>query len=53
MSDAPDPQPPFEAARFRPAPLEGRGHLVDTDRFAALVEPGEGERDYAVVLPTG
>lgn len=51
MSDAPDPQPPFEQARFRPAPLEGRGHLVDTDRFAALVEPGDTLAAFLDGLP--
>ena len=51
MSAAPDPQPPFEAARFRPAPLEGRGHLVDTDRFAALVEPGDTLAAFLDGLP--
>lgn len=34
MTDLSDPQPPFDPDRFRAAPLEGRGHLVDTDRFA-------------------
>ena len=51
MSDVPDPQPPFEAARFRPAPLEGRGHLVDTDRFAAPVEPTDTLAAFLDGLP--
>ncbi|MDF1702254.1 MAG: hypothetical protein P1V36_13955 [Planctomycetota bacterium] len=53
MSDAPspDPQPPFDPARFIPAPLEGRGHLVETGRFAAPVEPADSLAAFLDGLP--
>jgi len=59
MSDAPtpsdrtpsEPQPAFDPARFRPAPLEGRGHLVETGRFASPVAPDASLEDFLAGLP--
>ena len=47
----PDPQPPFEAHRFRPAPLGGRGHLVETERFAKPVGPDASVGEFLDALP--
>lgn len=47
----PEPQPPFDPARFRPAPLEGRGHLVETHRFATPVEPRDTLAAFLDGLP--
>ena len=35
----PEPGTPFDPVRFRPAPIQGRGHLVETDRFAQPLGP--------------
>jgi hypothetical protein len=48
---APEPVPPFDAARFRPTPLAGREHLVETARFARAVEPGESAAAFLASLP--
>ena len=37
----PDPVPPFDGARFRPAPLSGRTHRVDAGALASPVEPSD------------
>ena len=47
----PDPQPPFGPERFRPAPLEGRGHLVETERFARPVALDARVGDFLDALP--
>ncbi|MDJ0522443.1 MAG: hypothetical protein QNJ90_10275 [Planctomycetota bacterium] len=50
-ADRPDPQPPFERERFRPAPLGGRGHLVETERFARPVELTQPTSVFLDALP--
>ncbi len=50
-ADRPDPQPPFDAGRFRPAPLGGRGHLVETERFAGAVDPRQSAAEFLASLP--
>ena len=52
MTDAaPDPAPPFDPARFRPAPLAGRGHRVDVGGFAQPIEPTDSAADLVESLP--
>lgn len=51
MADQSDPQPPFDAQRFRPAPLAGRGHLVETERFARVVDPQQPASVFLDSLP--
>lgn len=54
MSDAtppPDPGPAFDPGRFKPAPLTGRGHLVETTRFARPVAPTDSAADFLDGLP--
>jgi hypothetical protein len=51
MTPAPDPQPPFDAARFRTTPLEGHAHLVETVRFAQPVEADASLADLLASLP--
>jgi hypothetical protein len=47
----PDPVAPFDATRFRPRPLAGRGHLAETARRARPVEPGESGSAFLASLP--
>lgn len=51
MADRPDPQPPFDPTRFKPAPLEGRGHLVETERFASPVDLEAPASAFLAALP--
>jgi len=51
MADLPDPQPPFDAARFHAAPLAGRGHLVETERFARPVGLEDTGAAFLASLP--
>lgn len=48
---APDPLPPFDLGRFRTKPLAGRGHLVETGRFAAAIPPTASAADFVASLP--
>ena len=50
-ADRPDPQPPFDGERFRPAPLGGRGHLVETERFARPVDLEQPAAAFLESLP--
>ena len=47
----PDDLRPFDRTRFHTKPLAGRGHLVETARFAKLVEPGATAADFVASLP--
>ena len=47
----PDELRPFDRARFRTKPLAGRGHLVETARFARPVEPTVSAADFVASLP--
>ena len=54
MSDdatPPEPGAPFDPTRFRPAPIQGRGHLVETDRFAQPVEADASAVAFLDALP--
>lgn len=54
MTDVPptnEPGAPFDPDRFRPAPLTGRGHLVETTRFAQPVLPTDSAADFLDGLP--
>jgi hypothetical protein len=46
-----EPQPPFDPARFHPAPLGGRGHLVETQGFASPLEPDASLAAFLDGLP--
>jgi hypothetical protein len=48
---SPEPAPAFDAARFRTAPLTGRAHLVETDRFARPVGLDAKAREVLTALP--
>ncbi len=48
---APEPQPAFDPARFHPAPLDGRGHLVETGRFAQPIPLEASLEDFLGSLP--
>ena len=50
-ADQPDPQPPFQPERFRPAPLGGRGHLVETERFARPIDLQQSAAAFLDALP--
>jgi hypothetical protein len=47
----PEPAPAFDPARFRAEPLEGRAHLVETDRFARRVGPADSAAAFLASLP--
>lgn len=47
----PDDLLPFDRARFHTKPLAGRGHLVETARFAKPVEPGASAAEFVASLP--
>ena len=47
----PDPVAPFDAARFQTRPLEGRAHLVETDRFASPLGPRADVSAFLDSLP--
>lgn len=53
MADTPSPEPapPFDPARFRTAPLEGRGHRVDVGAFAQPVEADASAAAWIASLP--
>ncbi|MDJ0972927.1 MAG: hypothetical protein QNJ98_00530 [Planctomycetota bacterium] len=46
-----DPVPPFDLSRFRTKPLAGRSHLVETERFAKVLEPDDSARALIASLP--
>jgi len=46
-----EPGTPFEPERFRPAPLTGRGHLVETERFARPIAPDATAAEFLGSLP--
>src|SRR5438874_1937667 len=50
MAPRQDP-PPFDLSRFRTKPLGGRGHKVETARFAAPVGLDAPVRDFLAALP--
>jgi hypothetical protein len=47
----PEPGTPFDPVRFRPAPIQGRGHLVETDRFAQPLGPEASVSEFLASLP--
>jgi len=47
----PDPLLPFDLGRFRTKPLAGRGHLVETGRFAKAIPPTASAADFVASLP--
>lgn len=42
---------PFDRGRFRTKPLAGRGHLVETSKFARAVDPGAPASEFLASLP--
>jgi hypothetical protein len=46
-----EPLEPFDPARFRPAPLGGRDHLVAAGRFARPTEPSDPTSAFLRALP--
>ena len=42
----PDPLPAFDLGRFHTKPLAGRGHLVETGRFARPIPPTASAADF-------
>ena len=47
----PDPVPPFDMARFSTAPLAGREHLVESERFGKPIEATASAADFVDSLP--
>lgn len=50
-SQTPEPQPPFDKARFHPRPLPGRAHRVQVGAFARPTEPSDEVSTFLDDLP--